>query len=64
MAIRREPHPSDFLRGRSFMRLIRRLKPDVLHGHGAKAGAFIRLKRRSETPFAFTRRMADRCTTR
>jgi glycosyltransferase involved in cell wall biosynthesis len=26
------------------MRLIRRLKPDVLHGHGAKAGAFIRLK--------------------
>jgi glycosyltransferase involved in cell wall biosynthesis len=29
------------------MRLIRRLKPDVLHGHGAKAGAFIRLKRRS-----------------
>jgi len=30
------------------MRLIRRLKPDVLHGHGAKAGAFIRLKRRSQ----------------
>ena len=30
------------------MRLIRRLKPDVLHGHGAKAGAFIRLKRRSK----------------
>ena len=28
-------------------RLIRRLKPDVLHGHGAKAGAFIRLKDRS-----------------
>ena len=30
------------------MRLIRRLKPDVLHGHGAKAGAFIRLKARSK----------------
>jgi glycosyltransferase involved in cell wall biosynthesis len=30
------------------MRLIRRLKPDVLHGHGAKAGAFIRVKPRSE----------------
>jgi len=23
------------------MRLIRRLKPDVLHGHGAKAGAYV-----------------------
>ena len=31
------------------MRLIRRLKPDVLHGHGAKAGAFIRLKTRSKS---------------
>jgi glycosyltransferase involved in cell wall biosynthesis len=30
------------------MHLIRRLKPDVLHGHGAKAGAFIRLKPRSQ----------------
>jgi glycosyltransferase involved in cell wall biosynthesis len=30
------------------MLLIRRLKPDVLHGHGAKAGAFIRLKARSK----------------
>jgi glycosyltransferase involved in cell wall biosynthesis len=30
------------------MFLIRRLKPDVLHGHGAKAGAFIRLRRRSK----------------
>ncbi len=31
-----------------FLRLIRQLKPDVLHGHGAKAGAFIRLKTRSD----------------
>ena len=30
------------------MLLIRRLKPDVLHGHGAKAGAFIRLRPRSK----------------
>jgi glycosyltransferase involved in cell wall biosynthesis len=27
-----------------FMRLVRRLNPDVLHGHGAKAGAFVRMK--------------------
>ena len=27
-----------------FQWLIRQLKPDVLHGHGAKAGAFMRLK--------------------
>jgi glycosyltransferase involved in cell wall biosynthesis len=34
----------DILVWMRFMRLIRRLKPDVLHGHGAKAGAFVRLK--------------------
>jgi glycosyltransferase involved in cell wall biosynthesis len=49
LAIRREPLPSDILVWAHFMRLIRRLKPDVLHGHGAKAGAFIRLKARSKT---------------
>ena len=32
-----------------FRRLIGRLKPQVLHGHGAKAGAFIRLKSGSKT---------------
>jgi glycosyltransferase involved in cell wall biosynthesis len=48
LAIRREPHPADVLVWARFMRLIRRLKPDVLHGHGAKAGAFIRLKARSK----------------
>lgn len=47
-AIRREPFPTDVLVWTHFMRLIRRLKPDVLHGHGAKAGAFIRLKARSK----------------
>jgi glycosyltransferase involved in cell wall biosynthesis len=48
LAIRREPLPTDVLVWAHFMRLIRRLKPDVLHGHGAKAGAFIRLKARSK----------------
>jgi glycosyltransferase involved in cell wall biosynthesis len=47
LAIRREPFPTDILVWVHFMRLIRRLKPDVLHGHGAKAGAFVRLKPRS-----------------
>ncbi len=47
LAIRREPLPTDVLVWAHFMRLIRRLKPNVLHGHGAKAGAFIRLKARS-----------------
>jgi glycosyltransferase involved in cell wall biosynthesis len=48
LAIRREPFPTDVLVWAHVMRLIRRLKPDVLHGHGAKAGAFIRLKTRSK----------------
>ena len=48
LAIRRNPDPADILAWAHFMRLIRRLKPDVLHGHGAKAGAFIRLKPRSK----------------
>jgi glycosyltransferase involved in cell wall biosynthesis len=43
VAIRRELVPADALVWARFQRLIRRLKPDVLHGHGAKAGAFIRL---------------------
>jgi glycosyltransferase involved in cell wall biosynthesis len=47
-AIRRPPSPSDILTWLRFMNLIRRLKPDVLHGHGAKPGAFIRLRRHSK----------------
>jgi len=43
IAIHREPRPTDVLAWAHFRRLIRRLKPDVLHGHGAKAGAFIRM---------------------
>ena len=48
IAIRREPFPTDVLVWARFTRLTQRLKPDVLHGHGAKAGAFIRLKSRSK----------------
>jgi glycosyltransferase involved in cell wall biosynthesis len=43
-AIRREPMPSDLLVWARFQRMIGQLKPDVLHGHGAKAGAFMRLR--------------------
>ena len=46
-AIRREPWPSDILVWMHFTRLAKRLNPDVLHGHGAKAGAFVRLTRGS-----------------
>jgi glycosyltransferase involved in cell wall biosynthesis len=48
IAIHREPYPTDILVWANFMSLIRRLQPDVLHGHGAKAGAFTRLKTRSK----------------
>lgn len=44
LPIPREPHPTDILVGSRFMALTRRLAPDVLHGHGAKAGAFVRMK--------------------
>jgi len=48
LAIHREPHPADILVWAHFMYLIWRLKPDIIHGHGAKAGAFIRMKARSQ----------------
>ncbi|MGZ5932499.1 MAG: glycosyltransferase family 4 protein [Rhizomicrobium sp.] len=48
VAIHREPHPADILVWARFMYLIWRLKPDVVHGHGAKAGAFIRMKAHSK----------------
>ncbi|CCE02018.1 glycosyltransferase family 4 protein [Bradyrhizobium sp. STM 3809] len=43
IAIHREPWPTDVIALSQFHRLSRRLEPDVLHGHGAKAGAFVRL---------------------
>lgn len=42
--IRRNPHPSDLFAWVRFAALVAKLKPQVLHGHGAKAGAFVRLK--------------------
>jgi glycosyltransferase involved in cell wall biosynthesis len=48
IAIHREPWPTDALVWARFRRMIRRLKPDVLHGHGAKAGAFVRLRQRAD----------------
>ena len=48
LAIHREPYPTDFLVWARFKYLIARLRPDVLHGHGAKAGAFIRMLGRSK----------------
>jgi len=48
LPIRREPHPADFQVWARFMYLVGRLKPDVLHGHGAKAGAFIRMRPHSK----------------
>ncbi|QPF94732.1 glycosyltransferase family 4 protein [Bradyrhizobium commune] len=48
LAIRREPSPDDFLVWLRMRRLIGKLKPDVMHGHGAKAGAFVRMRRRSD----------------
>lgn len=48
LAIRREPHPIDSVTSLHFLRLARSLKLDVLHGHGAKAGAFVRMKGKSK----------------
>jgi glycosyltransferase involved in cell wall biosynthesis len=44
LPIHREPHPTDAVVLGRFMGLVRRLNPDVLHGHGAKAGAFVRMR--------------------
>src|SRR5690348_9362612 len=47
IAIHREPRPTDVWAWLRLRQLISKLKPDVLHGHGAKAGAFARLKSRA-----------------
>src|ERR1700753_2087569 len=44
LAIHRCPPPAGALAWARLRRLIERVKPDVLHGHGAKAGGFLRLK--------------------
>jgi glycosyltransferase involved in cell wall biosynthesis len=45
--IRREPRAADLMVWANLARMIRQLTPDVLHGHGAKAGAYVRLRPRS-----------------
>jgi glycosyltransferase involved in cell wall biosynthesis len=49
LPMRREPHPTDIAAALRFLRLARSLKLDVLHGHGAKAGAYVRLMGKSPT---------------
>lgn len=44
LAIRREPHPADIPAALQHLKLVSRLKPHVLHGHGAKSGIYFRLK--------------------
>lgn len=44
LPIQREPHIADAFTWLHFKSLITRLNPHVLHGHGAKAGAFIRMR--------------------
>ena len=41
--MRRNPHPSDLLALLALRRAYLRLRPDVLHGHGSKGGAYARL---------------------
>ena len=44
IAIRREPSLLDIATWARFRQLAHRLNPDVLHGHGAKAGAYFRMR--------------------
>jgi glycosyltransferase involved in cell wall biosynthesis len=48
LAIRREPAPNDVFLWLRLRRLFSLLQADVLHGHGAKVGAFVRLGTRSK----------------
>ncbi|MBN9039868.1 MAG: glycosyl transferase [Rhizobiales bacterium 62-47] len=54
LPVHREPHPADAVFWLRFSRLVSRLKPRVLHGHGAKAGVFVRLSNRSDTIRVYT----------
>lgn len=47
IAIHRQPHPADLTAWLKFRKLANDLKPQVLHGHGAKAGVFINLTPRA-----------------
>lgn len=54
LPVHREPHPADAVFWLRFSQLVRRLNPRVLHGHGAKAGVFVRLSTRANTIRVYT----------
>ncbi len=41
--IQRNPHPSDIPALMKFAAILRRVKPDIVHGHGSKGGLYARL---------------------
>ena len=41
--IKRNPHPGDIGAMLKFVALLRRLQPDIVHGHGSKGGLYARL---------------------
>ena len=43
LPMHRLPHPTDITTFASIRRELARLKPDIVHGHGAKGGAYARL---------------------
>jgi len=47
VAIQRNPHFSDATALLAFFRFLRRIRPDVVHGHGSKGGLYARLARLS-----------------
>ena len=55
--------PADLMGFVQVSRHLAALKPDVLHGHGAKGGAFVRLMPARAARSGSTRRMAARCIT-
>jgi glycosyltransferase involved in cell wall biosynthesis len=55
ITMRRNPHPRDLAALSALSRLYRRERPDVLHGHGSKGGAYARLVRSPELDPAVVR---------
>lgn len=43
MPMQRNPHPSDIMNLSRIRKLMHRLQPDVIHGHGSKGGVYARL---------------------
>ncbi len=49
--MRRLPHPGDLVAAWRVARLVQRLAPDIVHGHGAKGGLYARLPALAPTLF-------------